>query len=46
MYLGSLLFGTEKRIDSLNEKERDVLKRTEAALRNLHRSEREALLED
>lgn len=34
IYLVSLLFGMEKRTDPLNEEERDVLKCTEAALRN------------
>lgn len=34
IYLGSLLFGMEKRIDPLNEKERDAPKCTEAVLRN------------
>ena len=33
-YLGSLLFGMEKRTDPLNEEERDALKCTEAALSN------------
>lgn len=34
IYLGSLLFSMEKRIDPLNEKERDAPKCTEAVLRN------------
>lgn len=34
IYLGSLLFGMEKRNDPLNEKERDAPKCTEAAFRN------------
>lgn len=40
LYLGTLLFGTEKRTDPLNEEKRDVLKSTEAALRN-HTVQRE-----